>query len=321
MKNKGFISLIGIILIVIVLMGSIFVFERLGENKYIINTKINSIYSRNWSRNKILLGLYHDNYGEKIERDILGRIRSNSFLGDRLVFENNIRLNRGDLHPNEKNISLDYGIAGRSFKNELDIRSRSIIENIGNYSFAKARFINPIFMEGDFSERELKTYLEFIIKETEKNYGSSYYSRRNAIEVDWNFDNLNLYKLEDSYNISGDEVDKFFTKEYISIIMKNDFSMFTIASSENYEVFNLKGLLYINGNLYIKNDIDFKGVIIVNGKTYIEEGVALGIDGLFISKDTDGDFSYTYNLKNVFRDGSYLPGFINFDILEIRSEN
>ena len=182
--------------------------------------------------------------------------------------------------------------------------------------------MNPIFLNNkEIDSRSLEENLSKLQDAIIENYGNNFYTRKNSIAFDWNTDNLSIYKEDDDYKISGDRLEKYFKNEPLYIVMKNDNSTFFIEESEEYNIIKLKGLLYINGNLYISNNLDFEGAIVVNGKTYIDEGIDFKINGLFVTKEQDGDLDYNYDKRKVFRDATYLPGFIDFKILEIRSDN
>ena len=86
-------------------------------------------------------------------------------------------------------------------------------------------------------------------------------------------------------------------------------------SNKNDNNLFLQGVLYVEGDLIINQDVDFQGIIIVNkGNIFIEEGIKLKIIGMILYRGEEelnlDSIEYRYDEQIVYKYASYLPEYV-----------
>lgn len=127
-----------------------------------------------------------------------------------------------------------------------------------------------------------------------------------------------LYDLEN--NIEKNILN--FTNQILLLNIKslgennNIYTSLELGEEKNLEKIKLKGVLYIEGDLIINQDLDFEGVIVINnGNLFVENDINVKIMGIILYRGEEDldlesiDVIYDKNL--IYTYGSYLPGYIN----------
>lgn len=116
-----------------------------------------------------------------------------------------------------------------------------------------------------------------------------------------------------------------FTYESIIVHLKRDTvedRILTIGSIEDEGLIKMNGVLYIEGDLIIDQDFEFVGLIIINeGNVIINAENSLTINGMLIYKGDTLDInsiSLVYDQKNIYKNASFLPGFLDIYINAIK---
>lgn len=327
MNKKGIVSVFIVALILISLILSIFALEILEDRKIMFIKKNTSIHSKNSSINKVNLVFYEPHYRRLLEEDIVKSIKKRTINN----IKGQVEINSKDLNQKEEDLRLIYG-RGESetsgkFSDRLHILSRSKIDSIESHVNAKFKYINPIFLLESHLVLCNDNYLENLekIQDSTSNYyrDEVYIPKRRIYFKRENLDFVSL-KISDEKEVlvmNLDDEENYFDNKRLCFIIKNGPTNFYMDESDAFSNLNLNGLIYIDGNLYIENDLDMFGVIVVTGKTYIKEGVEFYIDGILITKELDGEVFGNYNREKILLEGFFLPGFIDLKIENIRSDS
>lgn len=95
---------------------------------------------------------------------------------------------------------------------------------------------------------------------------------------------------------------------------------FYISSSNKCGENDLRGIIYVEGDMNILTDFHFDGIVIINeGELNISSDVDVSISGMLIFLKENNlfdieDINILYNRDNLYEYGTYIPGFIDIDI-------
>ncbi|TFZ39748.1 hypothetical protein E4100_06870 [Soehngenia longivitae] len=239
-----------------------------------------------------------------------------------------------NLNISDKRVSTVANIKYKLDDNKtiMDVVIKSPIKNYSAFLNAQIEFVNEIFTFNNLSflnnstftsrsdlEQEFydfwaslnDNYLIPPLKSGMKSI-SLYHSEEITLKrIDSN--KYHVYRKEayDNYNLLNDEA--FI---YIENKANYDKVKLIIDSDNNNDYF--KGIIYVEGDVYIVDNFKFNGIIILNGgKIYIEDGKSAIITGKLIASDNfeipEGlELKYSPEIMNKY--GIYLPFYIKGEL-------
>lgn len=320
MKNsKGSISLSGIIILLLALI-MVMAGTKTILNRYtLLSLKNKSNELRRDLNNSILLAVYEETYFKESLNQLANQYRRGHFIG----LDGSLKIRDGI-----KTQLVNWETEGTVDTNRINFSARNQKNGLSalvKYTFTR---VNPIFLSKnpvDLQEDEI----EFIDKNIVAKYGEKEYYNKNLEYFIGETGGYSLENLDTHPTIEGFHEKKSFNSRQLYLIIKNENekSRLTVDKVKLYDdevlykPLYLNGVIYIDGDLFVKNEFDFRGILIVNGDIKVEAGSKLSVEGFLKSSSISGDYSYIYDKTVVFKDyGSYIPGFIHFKLENIRSE-
>lgn len=246
-------------------------------------------------------------------------------------YKDTINLNIRDNHISTvANIEYKYKLDDN--KTIMDVVIKSPIKNYSAFLNAQIEFVNEIFTFNNLS---------FL--------NNSTFTPRSDLEQEF----YDFWKsLSDNYKIpplkSGMKSISLYHSEEITLkrIKSNEYRVYRKEADENYHILNdeafiyienkanydkvklkidsenkndyFKGIIYVEGDVYIVDNFKFNGIIILNGgKIYVEEGKNVKITGKLIASDNfeipEGlELKYSPEIMNKY--GIYLPYYIKGEL-------
>lgn len=183
--------------------------------------------------------------------------------------------------------------------------------------------LNEIYEDEDYIKKiDLETYFELLNKDLNINSNPKimgidrfeYLDSRQALLQTEGL-GMNLLDGEKSINI-GENV--------IFLIMSGENSRLYLKNNSKYKNRKpMEGIVYINGDLCLENDVEFYGIIVVNGNICLnEEDISkLKTRGMIVSRDNlnlNESINYIYDRRYIYKYGIFLPDFFDFKIWNVR---
>ncbi|MBC7087250.1 MAG: hypothetical protein H5T96_02040 [Tissierellales bacterium] len=230
-----------------------------------------------------------------------------------------------DLEYNLKDNNTYLNISINSPNSNFNAKLKASVDFVNEvFTYNKLPYVNKLsFIERPDLEDELVRFFSSIddsYKIPPLKSGMSSLSLYHSEEIKLKRINANQYwvyrnEAIENYSIMTNEV--FI---YIENKANYDNVKLTIDSNNKYDY--LKGIIYVEGDIHIINNLNFNGIIIINGgEIYIDEGKNATITGKIISNNEfilpDGlQFKYSPDIMNKY--GVYLPNYIKSKIKNVK---
>lgn len=322
-----------IILLISLLLISEFM-EIIVNRRILVNSKFNQLKAFNSSESKILQVIEKDYYRDN---NIVPYIQER--LKSRVYGKSNFNIKDSDLLNGDENrlveLEFEADLNKKVTPNHFFIKVKSKVNDSNNRLIGDITIANNIFtMEEalivnskglNISKDLQKFFMDFnnenLIFEADNKFLSIKDRDADMFEI-FKDENKDLILLKDSQKYV------YLEEKYIRLFAMNENK--TNIYIEKYEdiegLISLSGIIYVEGNLIIKNNFDFKGIIIVkNGRIILEDGIGFNNRGLIISNnkhvlDDYMNVELEYDRETIFIMAPYLPGYINLKIKNIREE-
>lgn len=336
-NNKGFISIISLLVMWIIIISSLFLIHVSNLDYLILNSSKNSMQSYYLGESKILKVLYQDYY---YHEELLPRIRTYlkyGYLGKNYSYK--IRLDKKDLAKGDKHQDIDISFSIEDSRRLLILNTKSFFNNITKEIQAKVNIIKdfyemgiPILSKDSIDEDKISEYLGHMDYLQEKIKISPLDNDIMGVEA-IDYDNvfickdLNGRKYIEFYRnfIDHPIMHQYLNNDKLFLIARESTNLF-IGAESNMDKITLRGIIYIDGDVEISNDLEFYGILIINqGHIYVSpnselkvEGVILSRDYPFITIENENGIEINYNEYEIKTNGIYLPGFIEPKIKVIK---
>lgn len=340
MKNKD--GYIYVNLLVLVTIITLLILSFMGDvinRKNLTKAKLNQIQAFNSSESKILQVIQEDKYrNNKILPYVLKTLKNKSYNKFKLELE--LELDNGDL-INQDNIKLiraefDKNLNRNSKPNQFYIKVDSKVNNSNSNLIGDIVITNNIFTYGKpiikpsddiLVNKDIQTFFNDFMEEdvmlfqpTEK--------FTSVIDIDAEIFEIYIDENKDFYLLKDGIKYTYLNEEFLRLfaINKKGTNVYIEKYKEIDNIIKLAGILYVNGDLIINNNLNFQGIIVVNnGKIRVGDDVYFENDGLLISNnkdliETSSNVKLKYNHDIIFEMGPYIPGYIDFKIKNIRGE-
>lgn len=341
MDRKGFISVIALLVMVLIFMDIVFLLYmgnlQLSLSKF-STMNIKSNYMAEDMINRILYDKVKFNkyFRESIFRESRGYASSvcDSKTVKKIVKEENFDFCEFKIDKSSKKMNLNL------ISNCKDIKCLSkVYIDLVNDIFKIETPIVDINILAEAKREEFEVYLNSL-------EGIFDYEPRLDMEISGtNIFKYNIYNkakilINDSnnknilYDLENDAPKKLleFTNHRLLLNIKNGYennnldSKLILGDKGDCKTMNFKGVLYVEGDLIINQNIDFEGVIVINnGNLYMEDGIKLKTKGMILYRGEnriDLDFiDYIYDKDTIYKYASYLPSYISPQIELIKKGN
>lgn len=320
---------------VIILILSTYLLHISNLEYVILGSKDKSIQNYYLAEGKIYRLLYQDKY---YKNEVLPRIERYLRLGSLgTAYSPEIKLDGEDLIGGDNYGKVTMGFSVEEDRRLMVLDTKSNFQGITRAIRAKVYIIKDIYEMGipvlyrdSIDEKILEDYLSYmddIAKEVklptsdanlmgiesidyDKIYMSRDFLKRNYIEFYRN-------------NIEDPIVEQFFGKN-IFLILKGPSNLFIENKDEEKLVLN--GIIYSEGDILLKGDLEFNGILIINpGLIHISPDSVLDINGIVLSKnypfasiEDENRTEIGYDISRIKTNGVYIPGFIDIKIKLIK---
>jgi hypothetical protein len=331
LNNQGFISIIVLLVMTIIIISAAVLAYTWNLEYLILNSSKNAIQASYLAESKIYMVLNKEEYFylkllPRIERYLkYGRLTP--------IYDYKIQIDKKDLIEGDQNKNIEI-----SFSNDkrfMELKTHSTYDGIKKQAIAKTKLLNQFFDMG----------LPIVSKESiETNKLKDYYNYLDYLQKEINIpaydDDLIGIEAKDYENIKIIKgIDEKINIEYfrnnlerpIKTQVLNGNKAFLIAKGENLnppivsilsengiDKVVLNGILYIEGDLEIHNDVNFNGILIINdGELFINPLAEVKIEGIVLMKDhaesieSSDRIEIKFNSKEIIKYGTYLPKFID----------
>lgn len=295
-------------------------------------TKVQSRYNNEKDLNNLIYN--SENMDKYIKDKIIKRYRTD-FTGDHKYSI--------DLEKNDK-LRDSLEIASFEIKN---IGNREIIyftiiskyEEIRSRLLASGPFINNIFesnkaflSDDSLPDEEQKMLLDFIERMEKENWNYDPKITSKAKKINTYNDlaiefiskkNKSILSEKKLIKNSGEsnEIPYNFKSDSMVVHLRRkaiENKKLTVGSEGSENLITMAGVLYLEGDLIVKEDFEFEGIVMINGgNIVISEGKNFTIRGMLLSKESEIDRSsidLIYNQEYIYKTGSFLPGFVEISI-------
>ena len=336
-KHEGFIS---IVILIVMVLSFIMLLYVVDINKM---QALTNFYSRDHdqslysSESKLLLCINDEYYLEEKLKPILFEI----FRNPNTKPTESIKIDPGDLEAgdSEDNLTLIYEEIEEDKCMKL-VSKANIRGNITT-TYLSASLVNEIY------EMEIPI---IDVKALELSLSESYIEeiKRLTHQIETNIDIKAMGERELIYAFQSDKYERvdlkanklICTREgmnipYSEFINKNEVFLVFRACKDNYidlyidEVHNAKklsGIIYVEGDLYVKKDFKFSGIIIIKGgNLFVEDDCSFDLEGMLIYTDHEkrheipDNLSIKYGSGTIYKYGTYIPDFLDIRVNSIKS--
>lgn len=338
-NNKGFVMVLILIVSSIIMTLATYLIFTSSLNNQIINTSINNLQVTYRTEDKINICF---NMHEYYEDDLIPRlkhfIRYSKFSNH--PNKNIIYLKEKDLEEGDhiNTLSLDVFRENGILKGSLE--SESMYENLSKKSYGVFNIINPIYYENPPILSKNRFDNEVFFDELFNDFKLiDFDDKIEIIEVE-DYDRIELYitnkftnKVRIDYYRYGQDTPiktKHLSKTEIFLVIKIDgncSSHLSIHSEGDKSDNTLKGIIYIQGDLNLYDNINFNGIIVIDGgKLNVYSREKPNVNGLMIVNNFEGEdlIREKINLKqDIFYIESYgifLPNFVKPDLYIIKDK-
>ena len=336
-NNQGFISILCLILLGLVIVIGISVEYSSMLRSKSLSASNHSLQSYYLAEGKIYMSLYEDEYYKNQLYVNIGEFFKKYPFS---TSPKNIRIKQEDLMKEDSEDSVAINIMDTDSLKEIQLVAKSNYNKITSKVIAQGKIFNELFYLENFilskeflndsMKNKLEEFLYFLYENISINFyksDSSIYNKEIHNYDKLYIDNMGSYKKidinEHELPISTDS----FTNSQIIIIAKSHNSNGNVVIGElSNNITKLSGILFIEGDLYIKSDFEFNGILILkNGSIYMENDAKFKLRGLVIGDNIiNYDFidktDIIYSRDYLYKYCIYLPGIIDIDINLIKSE-
>lgn len=340
-RREGFISIVALIIMSVLLVMVVYLFITSQLGYLILNSSISKTRGYYQSEGKLYLSLYDKNYyNNQLYLNIIDVFRRNDFNdSSKLVVLDELDL---DYYDDEKNVGLKF--YEKDNRIVMDMIAKSSNNEILTKLTSSGTLVNEIFESG----YSILSY-ETVDEKHKEEVGRLLLQINEVINID------NCYKPETLSGFDLEEYSEIILKrknnsnyelnckretminpytigysgrEVIIISRKPSYSDvdFYIGEPDNTgRDIEITGILYVNGNIIISDNLVFKGILIVeNGKVIINTSKKPKISGLVIINNIENydDFIQKADIirdkRMIYRYGTYLPGFLDPEVSIIK---
>ena len=336
-KRKGSITIIGLYIFIIMIASTTMMLYFATLQSSISKNQLEKVQSRYDNESDLNKLIYYDENKDKYIKDKIFKIYRSGFGTGEDKYDIEI----------EKDDELKKTIEKAFFKvRNIDNRETIFFDISSKYNgiiyntVAYGSLINSLFEcnESFLSKDSLvdlnkEHFLNFIEQVEKENwdYDCKVNTNSKKINADKNShlklisksikDDLSSSKrFITSYGLANEKVINF-TYESIVVHLKRDSiedRILTIGSIEDEGLIKMNGVLYIEGDLIINQDFEFLGLIIINeGSIIINSKKKPLINGMIMYKGDSfniDSMNLIYDQKIIYKNASFLPGFIDIDI-------
>ncbi len=334
MKRQGSILILVLLVFLVVLMGALYILHSSTMHMYIARN--NSINNQGFytSEGKINMCIYEDKY-YNIQ---LYPIIFNEFRNNNLSIKDYVLLYNEDLdtHDTIKKVDVSFEIIQN--RKCMKLVSQSKQDNILSSASSFYTIINEIFewgipiLHGDYLDNIQNDKIIDYISELDKNIimpklptnvnGINSYDCDSVTINSINFKNLEVVYIREDKVIKTDRIITPYKVNDLIIVISDLYGKGTNLSINNSEkATKFDGVIYIEGDLIIKNEFIFNGIIIINnGKIVVNTDINPIINGIIIGNGEEDwiDLSrvnVTYDFIPIHHYGTYLPDFLKTEFL------
>ncbi len=342
LDNKGFMSLIAVFVTTIVLIIAITIINLSHMSFLTTNASINGKQAFYLAEGKLHLCMYKEEY---FENEVMPRLKHYLLYGDLKNYKEGSVIN---LKSKDLNDEDSYNKVNIEFF-EKDSRLKAKLITSSRYRGIYEKLVGAFNMVNSFYEIELPILsVDSIPTEEVLNFQLFCNELVENIEINNN--------IADIVPIEGLDFDKVILEEdtefndYMAYIFKNgklepykkvpisNNNLFLILRQNdklksNLEIKSLSsneplnGIVYVQGDIVLYDNVNFCGIIIIEGGTISVKGEGKPkVDGLIILKDYKGNISLLddlidkdYNGEQVYRYGPLLPNFVEPDLYLIKN--
>lgn len=337
MNNNGFITILSLTIMSIVLISVLYLIHLYSMEYMIINSTINSIQSSYFSEGKLYLVLNEKKYYNEVIPSIKKFLKdyyTTSIEGIYIYLDGEDLIGEDTNNLVIANIFNDYD--GRVV---LELSAKSTKNNITRKSVAKATVLNEIYELGmpivsvsslDEEKHSIFTeYMNFleeniIIPDQDNDIHAIDITDFEEVKIKNDSDNVIVECYRNGVEspvrvepIVGDSV-------FLLCKDESKTAEVYIMNLNPLDEFSLSGILYIEGNLIVRNDFQLDGILIANGNLDIDTSSQMIINGIMLYRGIDelidnNNLKVNYNIEQMRKHVIYLPGFIDFNIRSIKS--
>jgi len=321
MKRTGFISIIILQIMSIILIFGISITYNNISMLSISSSETKTLQLNTLSESILNRLIYNPYYIKKYIYPYLKKECKDNFKKDMYKVKLNEDLFK-DIKGQYINIKFD-DINNRKY---LNIKTEILYQNVSSNISCSGPIINDLFELGNpyinYSQLEAEEIESFdflldSIKNEMKDYRKDLSSKFASIFL--KDDSLTITRSNNNELITNFNDKKLNTKHNFLFIEKDKNKNLELIIGEedhiNDKKINLSGIIFIEGNFVVNQDLDFKGILIVqDGEFIINKDVDLNVEGIIIHKGYINKFpqlNLSYNKDYIYYYGIELPGFMN----------
>lgn len=338
-KRRGFISIIALI-IMSVLMIMILYFESTTRYEYLIlNSTKNNIQAYYLSEGKIHMVLNEDKYYKEQLLPMIFKYFRSFPITTPLTY---IKISKEDLILGDNKSTVKVDMIDNDNRKQLKLISESDFNGLKSTTTSYLNIVNELFdleipvldriLIDDFHGEDLENLLIDIGKNI--NINDNRPSTIYGVDLS-NFNNIILEKIDNNIfqvssfreNMTEPYVERFTNKSIIMILRhakEESVNLLIQNTNGNKGTISLSGVIYVEGDITISSDFEFKGVIIVkNGEIKVDPIIKPKIKGIMITDNLANhnfieNMDIVYNRENIYKYGTYVPGFLDPNIIIIK---
>lgn len=338
-KRKGYISIIGLIVICVSSIMILKIIFLNSQQNHIMHSRGNSIQSYYLSEGKILMSLYdRDYYNNQLYPALLNVFRKHNFAtkSERVIID------KSDLGKYDSISDVKLSFGEKENRKEMILMTGSDYKGISTSVKSSVSLVNELFETGngilsiDSMEEKYKDDLEKLLANIEENIAVKDNDNSEVLYANEVSDYpMITLKLDDNWDnklISTRETMEYpyvegFNKREVFLIVKNsqgDRPNFHIDCGRKSR--RLSGIIYVEGDMEISGEFTFNGILIVNGgEIRVKSGVKPKVNGMIILYDGENiskvneKIELMYYDYTVYKYGTFLPGFLDININSIKN--
>lgn len=329
MKRKGSILILTLLVFVVLMMGALYVLHSSTIHMHIANNKSTNNQGFYSSEAKVYMCMYEDKYYKnQLHALILNEFRKNDPKPKDYILLSSEDIEKGD---SERKVAISFVTQN----NRKCLKLVGTTNNNNQITNATSTFtlVNEIFELGLPVLDRAGEYIE----ELENKISNDDLPRQiKAVNI-FDYDSILVKtitnrELELSYGRMGQfirseklipsNIDK--TNE-LFILIEDKFDKGVNLHIDCPEKLTLiDGIIYIEGDLIISSEFKFNGIIIINnGQIIVNSEIKPIINGIIISNGEETwidleKITLKYDENFVYRYGTYLPNFLNYEFLVMK---
>ncbi|MGO1470378.1 MAG: hypothetical protein ACTHW2_10190 [Tissierella sp.] len=341
-KNRnGSITIISLYIFILILTSSTMLLYFATLQTFLSKNQLEKIQSRYLVEDNLNRFIYDKENIEKYIEDRIFRTYRLERIPKGGIY--NIKFEEGDKLKDDIQ-KASFRLEDMNGRKNIILSMDSKYKNINSNIVASGSCINqifelrsPILTEEKLPYLEKELFLNFMDKIEKENVEYDCKLDRNSMKINTDEDVLlelvsntprdNKIFSEKRFVLDSDKNKEKIKFKYQSMILnlkrdKNEAKTLTIGNLDNKDLIKLNGVLYIEGDLVINQNLEFLGLIIINeGDIIINSLTKPKIHGAIYYKgkniDTD-KIDIIYNQDTIYKEGSFLPGFIDIKIDTIK---